>query len=276
MKGTSSTRTIVAILVVAGLAVAFWTLLLSPKRQEADDLAAQANGLQTSLSEAQSDLVAAEAARRQFPQNYRQLVVLGKAIPPDEDTSSLLVQLNHIGKRSKVSFRSLKMGTTDGSASTASPPPQQAPPNEERGEEGESGEGNSDEGESAEPVATVAPTEAAASLQPIGAQVGPAGLTVIPYDLTFRGNFFHVADVIKGLDSLVHTHAAGVAVDGRLLTLDGFALNADADSGFPNLDATFSVTSYQVPPDQGITAGATEAGPAEATPVSTTTSGSPR
>ena len=270
MKITSSTRTIVAILVVVGLAVAFWMLLLGPKRKEADDLAAKAQGLQTSLSEAQSALAAAEAARREFPSNYQQLVVLGKAVPADEDTSSLLVQLNHIGDRAKVSFRSLKLGTTDGSASTQ-PATQETSPKEGESEEGESGEA-----ESSEPVATVAPTEVAASLQPIGAQIGPAGLTVLPYDLTFRGSFFHIADVIKGLDSLVHTRTAGIAVDGRLVTLDGFALNADPDIGFPDLDATFSVTTYQVPPDQGITAGASEAGPTEATPVSTTTSASPR
>ena len=118
------------------------------------------------------------------------------------------------------------------------------------------------------------PTEAAASLLPLGATIGPAGLGVMPYDLTFSGNFFHVADFIRGIDSLVHT-GKGVGVDGRLVTLNGFALNAQTPPGFPDLNATFSVTTYLIPPSQGVTAGATPAAPAAAataTPTASTTS----
>ena len=70
----------------------------------------------------------------------------------------------------------------------------------------------------------------------------------MPYDLAFSGSFFHVADFIHGIDSLVKTENAEVAVDGRLVTLDGFSLDPDADSGFPYLDANFSVTTYVSPP----------------------------
>ena len=101
------------------------------------------------------------------------------------------------------------------------------------------------------PGAPAPPTEVAASLLPLGATIGPAGLGVMPYDLIFTGSFSHVADFIKGIDALVHTSNAKVEVDGRLITLDGFALNA-ANSGFPNLEATFAVTTYLVPPGQGV------------------------
>jgi hypothetical protein len=116
-------------------------------------------------------------------------------------------------------------------------------------------------------AATVPPTEVAASLLPLGATVGTAGLGVMPYDLTFRGDFFHIADFIKGIDSLVHTGGQGVAVDGRLVTLNSFALNADPNLGFPYLNATFSVTAYLTPPGQGLTAGATPTAPAISTAV---------
>ena len=70
---------------------------------------------------------------------------------------------------------------------------------------------------------TVPPTEAAASLLPLGASIGPAGLGVMPYSLTFSGDFFQIANFIGGIDSLVHTGAkSNVAVDGRLVTLNGF------------------------------------------------------
>ena len=37
------------------------------------------------------------------------------------------------------------------------------------------------------------PTEAAASLMPLGASIGPAGLAVMPYNLIFNGTFFQIA-----------------------------------------------------------------------------------
>jgi hypothetical protein len=123
---------------------------------------------------------------------------------------------------------------------------------------------------------TITPTEAIASTMPLGAEIGPAGLAVMPYTLEFEGDFFEIADFIKGLDSLVKTKNEKVAVTGRLLTIDGFTLTA-ADAGLPQLEATFGVTTYLTPPEEGVTGGATPATPApgSATPVSTTVGGAP-
>ncbi len=115
---------------------------------------------------------------------------------------------------------------------------------------------------------TVPPTEAAASLLPLGASIGAAGLGVMPYSLTFSGDFFQIANFIGGIDSLVHTGAkSNVAVDGRLVTLDGFSLNAESEEGksTATLNASFAVTTYVTPPTQGITAGATPSAPAPVT-----------
>ena len=49
----------------------------------------------------------------------------------------------------------------------------------------------------------------------------------------------------------MHTGPGKVAVDGRLVTLDGFALKAAAEKGFPQLNANFAVTTYLTPPNQG-------------------------
>ena len=252
----SANRLVVSMLVVAALAVAFWALALGPKRQEDEKLAGQVSQLHASLAESQAKAAEAVAARRQFPTDYQQLVVLGKAVPPSDETSSLLVELNQIAYRSKVSFDSIQLGAGAGEGSST-PTATTAPTT--------AGGGS---------AATVPPTEAAASLLPLGATIGPAGLGVMPYDLTFSGNFFHVADFIRGIDSLVHT-GKGVGVDGRLVTLNGFALNAQTPPGFPDLNATFSVTTYLIPPSQGVTAGATPTAPAAtatATPTASTTS----
>jgi len=251
----SANRLIVAVLVVAALAVGFWMLALGPKREKAHELSSQVDSLKASLVEAQSRAEQAAAARQDFPADYQQLVVLGQAVPASDETSSLLVELDQVATGSRVKFESIQL---TGSSEAAAPPATTvAPPTEAPAEPS-----------SAVPAAaTVPPTEAAASLLPLGAAIGPAGLGVMPYSLTFSGDFFQVADFIKGIDSMVHTGDSKVAVEGRLVTLDGFALNADSELGFPHLDATFAVTTYVTPPSQGITAGASPAAPVASTPV---------
>lgn len=250
----SANRSIVAILLVAALAVGFWMLLLGPKREKAHELSSQVDSLEVSLAEAQSRVNEATAAKRDFPADYRQLVVLGQAVPANDETSSLLVELNDVAARSRVSFDSFTLSAGgEGGAEAAAPeaPPAPAAP-------------AGDPSGAVPAAATVPPTEAAASLLPLGATIGPAGLGVMPYRLNFSGDFFQVADFIDGIDSLVDTGSSAISVRGRLVTLDGFALNADADLKFPHLDATFSVTTYVTPPSQGLTAGASPTEPAPA------------
>jgi Tfp pilus assembly protein PilO len=250
---SKSNKLIIAMIAVAALAVGFWMLALSPKRKEASELSQEVSQAKQSLAQHHSEVTLAEQAKQEFPVAYQQLVVLGKAVPGDDDTPSLLVQVNRIANRSKVSFETIKL-TGSGEGETPAPPPAE---------------------ESAEPVS---PTEVAASTLPLGAAIGPAGLAVMPYELTFRGDFFHIADFIHGLDALVKTENAKVDVYGRLITINGFSLSSDPEAGFPALEAKFSITTYLTPPsEEGVTGEATPEGPApaEATPASTTTGGTP-
>jgi len=256
----NSNKAIVGMVVVAVLAAAFWILLLSPKREQASELATEVEAQQAALVQAQGQVTEATAAREEFPSDYRQLVTLGKAVPANDETASLLVELNHVADHAGVSFDSLQLSSTGGEA---------AP---------ETGLAQEASATSAVPAAsTTPPTEAEAALLPLGATIGSAGLGVMPYNLTFSGNFFQVADFIHGVDSMVHTGKSEVGVDGRLVTLDGFSLTESAEEGSSELEATFAVTTYLVPPDQGLTAGATATSPA-ATPTETaapTTTGTP-
>jgi Tfp pilus assembly protein PilO len=248
MKGNN--RLIVAMLLLVVAAGAFWMLLISPKREEASKLGKQVETLEASLAQHQAEAETAQAARQEFPTNYSQLVVLGKAVPADSETSSLLVQIQHIGERSHVRFEEIHLESEGGEASAPA-------------------EGTSTE--------LASPTEVAASTMPLGAAIGPAGLNVMPYSLNFTGSFFHVADFIHGLDNLVETTNSKVSVDGRLLTINSFVLEASPE-GFPRLQATFSVTTYLTPPEQGLTGGATPSGPAPtatATPAAETIGGTP-
>ncbi len=253
---TASNRLVISMLAVAALAAAFWVLVLAPKREESAKLGTQVVNLRSALASSQNKASEAESARHAFPTDYQQLVVLGKALPPSDNTSSLLVEVSHIAHRSKVKFNKIELSPAagEGASSTSTPSAPSAA--------------------SSTNASPVPPTEAAASLLPLGASIGPAGLGVMPYELSFEGNFFHVADFIHGIDALIHTSNRNVAVDGRLVTLNGFALSASTQRPFPYLSANFSVTTYVTPPNQGVTAGATPTSPASptATPTAATTS----
>jgi len=237
--------------VVAAIAIAFWMLMLSPKRDEVSKLERQVSQLEDSLAGHESEIATAEEARKEFPVDYERLVVLGKAVPSDDETASLLVQVSRIAEATGVRFQMLKLESGESEAPEAAP---------------------TSAGES------VSPTEASASLSPLGATVGPAGLTVMPYSLTFQGDFFKVADFIKGLDSLVKTTNENVGVNGRLITINGFSLREDPNAKFPILLANFSVTTYLTPPAAEPPAAATPESPSEglsSVPASTTIGGAP-
>jgi len=249
VKAQTKKRTnlvVVAMLVVVALAAAFWMVLLSPKREEAQKLSGQIETVETSLSQHRTEAAAAAAAKRSFPQDYARLVVSGKAVPSGDETASLLVQLNHLASRAGAKFETLNLEAAG----------------EEAPAEATSGTGAS-------------PTEAEASLLPLGATIGPAGLAVMPYSLTFEGDFFQIASFIEKLDNLVKTTNADVAVNGRLITVSSFSLSpgegAEGESG--RLNADFSVTTYLTPPGEGLTAGASPSGPEEVTTLTSSTTG---
>jgi Tfp pilus assembly protein PilO len=250
---SNSNRIVIGALAVAALAIGFWVLAIGPKRDEASKLDTQAEQVKGSLAQHRSEIATAEEARDDFAAEYQRLVVLGKAVPGDDDTASLLVQVNHIAEHAGVRFSTLALSAESGGEETTT----EAPP--------------APESPASQPISA---TEVAASTMPLGATIGPAGLGVMPYTLTFSGDFFQIADFIKGLDALVETQKEKVTVDGRLLTINGFSLKG-GKAGFPSLEASFSVTSYLTPPGEGLTGGASPESPegTEAMPAATTTGG---
>ena len=150
MKVTASHGTIVAILVVVALAIVFWVLLLSPKREEARNWAPKSKACRRRSPSRSRKSPTAEAARRDFPKNYRQLVVLGQAVPAGDETASLLVELNRIAKRPEVDFESISAG--DGRRLSR-----------------DRRSGSCDGTDRRRPPPRATPTEAEAALLPIGA-----------------------------------------------------------------------------------------------------------
>lgn len=251
MKAQTKKRTnllVISMLVIVALAAAFWMMLLSPKREEAQKLSAQIETVESSLSQHRAEAAAAAAAKRSFPRDYSRLVMIGKAVPGGDETASLLVQLNHLANQAGARFETLSLESGGGEAAPV--------------------EATAD--------GAASPTEAEASLLPLGATIGPAGLAVMPYSLTFEGDFFQIADFIEKLDNLVKTTNADVAVNGRLVTVSSFSLSpSNAEGSSTRLSAEFSVTTYLTPPGEGLTAGASPAGPEEVTTLTSSTTGTP-
>lgn len=260
LKNTKNV-TILGTVVVVAAAVAFWMLLLSPKREEAAKLGTQIESVEASLASHRAEVAEAEAARRRFSGDYERLVVLGKAIPGGDETASLLVQLNGLADRAGVKFNDLQLSSEGGGSAEETSAPRSSP--------------------GGPPVSA---TEVAASLLPLGASIGPAGLAVMPYTLSFEGSFFEIADFIEELDEMVKTQNEKVLVDGRLITVNGFSLSpeegegaASPAAGSRSLTASFEVTTYLTPPGQLQGLAPAPAGSAElaATPAAATIGSTP-
>ena len=266
MKG--SDKAIVFGVVMAVILGVFYFKVLSPKRHEASSLKHDVADLQAQVDQQKQAANFGEDARQHFPEYYSHLVVLGKAVPADADSASLLVELNSIADRTGVKFKGLQLSAssgTDTSGTTPSTPPSASSSTSTSTTATTSTTPSTSS--SAAPATPAAATESTAANLPLGASVGPAGLPTMPYDLTFKGRYFQVADFLAAVDDLVHMRGASqVAADGRLLTINSFDLapaNANNPSNpSPKLTVDLTVTSYLAPEGQGLTAGAGPGGPA--------------
>ena len=255
MKGTD--RTILFALPLIALAIGFYLLVLSPKQKEAGELQDKIDSLNSEITLAESEISTAESARAAFSKNYADIVKLGTAVPEDDDQATLISDLNEMGANNDLDFQSFQI--SDDAAATEAPTT--PAPTETSSSTDTTTETSTTTTAS---TTTAAATETAAATLPIGAAVGPAGLPITPYTLNYTGGFFDMAGLFADLDDRVKVSDDGgnPVAHGRLMTVDGFAMSADPVKGFPSVAAQIAVTTYMVPADQGIAAGATPAGPA--------------
>ncbi len=270
MKGTD--KTLLMILPAVALVIGFYLLVISPKQGEIGKLDDQISTLTTQVSSAESQVAAAEDARKSFAANYSEIVSLGSAVPEDSDQATLIYDMTQTSHKAGVNFRSFELAdatevtsAAEASSATTTPPSGTTTPAPAAGSEATTASAP------AAPTA-VAPTEADAASLPIGSAVGPAGLPVMPYKLKFNGSFFDMADFFAYLDKGVEVTDTKVdpKVNGRLMTVNGFAMVGDPAHGFPHVQASVALNTYIVPADQGLSAGATPAGPSAAADSSTT------
>jgi len=239
---TQRDRLILSIFATAATLAAFWFLVLGPKRDEAVRLEAEVASAQTKLDGARTAIAAAEAAKRSYGGDYAELARMGKAVPADDDTASLVYQLESAAKRANIDFRSIRIEGAGASASAA-------------------------------PAAGAAGTTPATPATPPapGTVPGPGGLSQMPFKVIFEGTFFELRRFLRLVESFTTVKGERLDVRGRLLTLDGVGLTPAAD-GLPNVKASIVASAYLAPEPVTLDAPAAAAAPATA-PTTTASSG---
>jgi hypothetical protein len=258
------TYILTAVALVGALAL-FWMMALSPKRKEASTLDKDVAAAKQQLEQAKAEKVQFAQAQLQFPRMYASLGRLGKAVPAEEDVPSLLVQLNHAASKANVDFRSVelkmdlvqKLETAAGAEATATAPPAEggaAPP--AAGATGATGAA----GATATAAATTGATGAAgATGAPPPPAATPADFEVLPFEYKFEGGFYALEKLIRSINDFVDRRNQELAIGGRLITVQGFALKRGK--------ITLVATTYMLPADQGLFGGASPQGPATADPA---------
>jgi hypothetical protein len=112
-----SFRLLIAVVVALGAVGGYWKLVLAPKRAEVTSLDQQVATKQAQLTQTQGLIATYQGARGAYKTNYATVVRLGKAVPTDDDTRSLVVQIDAAAKRSGVAFDTINSTVSGGGGS---------------------------------------------------------------------------------------------------------------------------------------------------------------
>jgi hypothetical protein len=290
-------RRILLILLPVAVLLAYWFLLLSPKRQDLTT----ARDAQQSAEQARDAAVAQaaqlEKSRQTFAADYAAVVRLGKAIPETVDSPSLLVQLDRASNGTHIDFNSVTFGgrtaatPVAATTTTSSAPPQPAGNAAAGGAPASTGLGGATESagnavnkgnqassnaNSASGGATTTSTTTTTTAPAAAPAATPTALDSVALTFNFSGTYFDLADFFHRLKRFVYVANNQIFVRGRLMTIDSLAFSpGGASTGTTStagrLTAAVGATVYLSPKATGVTGGATPAGPAGAPSGTTTT-----
>lgn len=244
------------ILIVVGLVaipLAYWLLLLSPKRAEQSKLQNQLTQARSAEQSAAQNLASLNAAKRSFANDYATVIRLGKSIPASLDMASLLFQLDAAAGGNGIVFSNVTSGARSSQPGAASTPSSTA--------------------------GATSTAASASSTTSVASNSGVQGLDSVPITFEFDGSFFDLASFFHQIKRFVQLQNNQLVVSGRLITINNLEFKLPTNSGpqtnpsMPRLTATVGATVYLAPKSQGVAAGATPSGPAgtgssTATPVS--------
>ncbi len=241
---TTRDRMVLIAVVVLVLLAGGWVLVVSPERTKAGAEQAQVQSARQQLETAKSQANSARAAEQRYDAAYSSVVSLGKAVPAAEEVPSLIYQLELASDQRDIEFTSITSGSSAGSS-----------------------------GSSSASASAAAATSAT-----------PSAFTPMPFTFVFKGSFEGLAHLLGQVDGFAQRNTAGqLTVSGRLLTIQGADItiqnsgsgSSTGGSGSSGaLTATITATAYVLPASQGLTGGATAAGPS-ATTTSAASSAAP-
>jgi Tfp pilus assembly protein PilO len=227
----SRTYRILLVAIVAAAAVGgYWKFSLAPKRQQAAELDQQVASAQAQLAQTQATIKTYKDAKAEYKTNYATVVRLGKAVPTDDDTRSLVVQLDAAAKRSGIDFDNVDISGASSSAGGSS--------------------------------------SSATAVTPGAVNLG--SFSAMPFNFSFTGRFENLSSFISRLERFVNVDGDKIAVNGRLLRVDGLSLHA-AEGGWPGLQVDVAASSYLVPAGETLTSGGTAQAPSSTATSGTTT-----
>lgn len=224
---TARDRIVLMAIAVLAVLAGGWVLVVSPERKQAGEAESAVQSARGQLESAQTQANAARTAQRRYAAAYSSVVSLGKAVPATQEVPSLIYQLQLASDMRSVDFNSITSGTSGGSSSTPSP-------------------------------------SAAAATASAG------GFTQMPFTFQFRGSFAGLGHLLGEVQGFARrTPSGGLYVDGRLLSIQSVDITPEsqgqsegAGPAAQTLNATITATAYVLPAAEGLTGGATPAGPA--------------
>ena len=295
-------RRILLILVPIVLLVAYYFLLLSPKRDDLKTARDEQHTAEQARDQSVAQAATLERARQTFAADYAAVVRLGKAIPETIDAPSLLVQLDRASNGTHIDFDSVTFGgrasTTVTATQTTTTTQGAAQPNGNAaagGAPAQTGVGGATESagnavnqgnqastgvdQASSGTDTTSTTTTTATTATPAPAATPSALDTVALTFNFTGTYFDLADFFHRLKRFVYVANNQIFVRGRLMTIDAltFAPAAAAtgptntSGGAGRLSATVGATVYLSPKGQGVTGGATPAGPAGTDTTTTTT-----
>jgi hypothetical protein len=244
---TGRDRIVLMAIIVLVVLAGGYLMVVSPERKQAAEAQTAVQSAQGQLQSAEQQAASARAAQQRYAAAYSSVVSLGKAVPPADEVPSLIFELEQASNQREVDFNSITSSGAGGAAGAA--------------------------GASA---ATAASTAAS------------GGFTQMPFTFIFKGGFAGLAHLLGQVEGFaVRTNAGGLAVSGRLLTIQGVTITPENGGSAGNkaaggtsgssssgaLTATVTATAYVLPATQGLTGGATPSAPSAAGTTTTASAG---
>jgi hypothetical protein len=204
--------------------VAYWFLLLGPKRQEATTAKKAATHQTQRLADAKASAAQANGAKSDFAADYGEIVRLGKAIPSRVDMPSLLVQLDHAAAGTGIKFTRIQQGprTPLVTASTTAAPGTTGTTPPATGTTGTPASGTTP------PAGTTAPPVAAGGTT---AQSGPGTATEAANNASATSDKTNAATDAAATDTTTSTSTGGGLPVGGGAATPGAPGATDASSG---------------------------------------------